>query len=352
MSRRTLASVVVALLLLALAVATALVPVSYVTMSPGQTVDVLAKSDGDNAVIDVRGHRTYPTEGDLRLTTVSVTNPSNEMPLAGVLGAWFDSTRAVYPRDAIYPPEESAEESEQQSSVEMVSSQDTAVAAALTELGYELPLQTEVLAVTDGSPADGKLRTRDRILEINGVRITRISQVSKAVQRTGVGQTATFEVRRGSDTRTVKMRAKASEDDPDTAVVGVQIGVGYDFPFDVRVRLSQDIGGPSAGLIFALGVYDTLTPGSLTGSNDIAGTGTITADGRVGPIGGIQQKIVAAVEAGASVFLVPAANCDSAQHADVRKDEIRLVKAPTMHSAVTSLKAYAADESADLPVCG
>jgi PDZ domain-containing protein len=350
MSRRTLASVVVACLLLALAVVAALLPVPYVTMGPGPTVNVLGKSD-DKPIIEVKGHRTYPTDGDLRLTTVSVTNPTRKVRLLGVLGAWFDGTRAVYPRDVVYPPDESAEESEQQSSVEMVSSQDTAIAAALTELGYKLPLQIEVLAVTKGSPAAGKLRTRDRIREVNGVRVTDAAQVSKAVQQTGVGKVATFVVRRGASTERVKVTAEAAPDDAKKAVVGVQIGTGYDFPFDVSVHLGENIGGPSAGLIFSLGVYDKLTPGALSGGKDIAGTGTIEADGRVGPIGGIQQKIVAAANRGAEIFLVPPDNCEAAQHADVKKGEIRLVKAATMHSAVESLEAYAADSSADLPAC-
>ena len=352
MSRRTLASAVVACLLLALASVAAFVPVPYVTMSPGPTVDVLAKGDGDKEIIAVSGHKTYPTKGDLRLTTVSVTNPAQKVHLVSVLGAWFDGTRAVYPRDVIYPPDKSAEESEQESSVEMVSSQDTSVAAALDELGYDLPLQIEVLAVTKGSPAEGKLRVRDKLREINGVRIRGVGSVTRAVQRSGVGKPATFVVRRGSADQTVTMTAEAAEDEPDKAVVGVQIGTGYDFPFDVSVRLSQDIGGPSAGLIFSLGVYDRLTPGALSGGSDVAGTGTITAAGRVGPIGGIQQKIVAAANAGAKIFLVPPDNCESAQSADVKEDEIKLVKAATLHSAVTSLKAYAADPSADLPACG
>ena len=350
MSRRTLASVLVACLLLALGGAALLLPVPYVTMSPGPTVNVLGDSGG-HSIVAVRGHHTYPTRGDLRLTTVSVTNPTRHVGLGEVLKAWFDGRRAVYPRDVIYPPDQSAQDVEQQSSVEMVSSQDTAIAAALTELGYKLPLQIEVLAVTKGSPADGKLRTRDRITQINGVPIRDVTQVTKANQRTGAGKTATVVVRRGGSTKTVKLTPKMS---PKTKkpVVGVQIGTGYDFPFDVSVRLSDDIGGPSAGLIFSLGVYDTLTPGSLTGGTDIAGTGTIDERGRVGPIGGIQQKIVAAADAGAKIFLVPPDDCGSAQHADVTKDQIRLVKAATMHSAVDSLRRYAKNPSADLPSCG
>jgi PDZ domain-containing protein len=326
-------------------------PVPYVTMSPGPTLDVLGRSGG-SPIIEVSGHRTYPTSGDLRLVTVSVTNPTSRLSLPQVMWAWFDRTRAVYPRDVIYPPSQSAQAVEQQSSVEMVSSQDTAVAAALTELGYHLPLRVEVLAVTHGSPADGRLKVRDRILRVNGVPIHRAVQVSGALQRTKPGQVATMVVRRDSSRRTVRIRTKASPDDPRHAVVGVEIGTGYDFPFRVDVRLNEDIGGPSAGLMFSLGVYDRLTPGSLTGGGDIAGTGTIDEHGHVGPIGGIQQKIVGAARAGAKIFFVPPANCESAKQADVSEGQIELVKAPTMHSAVQSLRAYRHDHSADLPSCG
>lgn len=350
MNRRSLASILVFGLLVVLLAVAALLPVPYVTMNPGPTVNVLGES-GNKPIIAVKGHQTYPTSGDLRLTTVSVTNPTHRIGLGEAMAAWFDGARAVYPRDVIYPPDQSAKDVQRESAVEMVSSQDTAVAAALNELGYDLPLQIEVLDVTAGSPADGKLKTRDRILQVNGQRISDVAQVTKAVQQSGVGRPARLVVRRGSETRTVTVTTKASPDDPKKAVVGVQIGTGYDFPFDVSVRLADEIGGPSAGLIFSLGVYDTLTPGSLTGGTDIAGTGTITAKGRVGPIGGIQQKIVAAADAGAKIFFVPPQNCDSALNADVKKDEIKLVKAPTMHSAVESLTAYAKNKNADLPAC-
>jgi PDZ domain-containing protein len=351
MNRRSLASLLVFSLLVLLLATAVFVPVPYVTEGPGPTVNVLGKPGG-KPIISVRGHQTYPTQGDLRLTTVSVTNPTHRIGLGEALAAWFDGARAVYPRDVIYPPDQSAEDVETQSAVEMVSSQDTAIAAALHELGYQLPLRVEIVDVTKGAPADGHLLTRDRVVKVNGQTITDVSQVSKAIQTSGVGKPATFVVRRDGAAKTVTITPTASADDPQKAAVGVQIQPGYDFPFDVAVRLADDIGGPSAGLIFSLGVYDTLTPGSLTGGTDIAGTGTITGKGRVGPIGGIQQKIVAAADAGAKLFLVPPDNCDDALHADVKKDEIRLVKATTMHSAVESLKTYARDKSADLPSCG
>ncbi|HYO41280.1 MAG TPA: PDZ domain-containing protein [Nocardioidaceae bacterium] len=350
MSRRTLASLLVACLLLALFSAAVLLPVPYVTMSPGPTVDVLGKR-ANRTIIEVDGHRTYPTEGELRLTTVEVTRPGRAVGLAETLGAWFDGARAVYPRDAIYPPEQSADDVEQQSVVEMADSQDLAIAAALTELGYRLPRTVTVSAVTKGSPADGRLRVEDRLQRVNGVAIRSSDQVTAAIQRSGVGQAAAFVVRRGGRTEQVPVTAEAAADDADRAVVGVQIKAGFDFPFDVSVRLGRKISGPSAGLIFSLGIYDLLTPGSLSGGTDIAGTGTIDEDGNVGSVGGIQQKIVAAREAGAKIFLVPPGNCRSALQADVRKDEIQLVKASTMHSAVESLESYARGEAADLPAC-
>ena len=350
MSRRTVSSILACVLLVVLFSAAAFLPVPYVTMSPGPTIDVLSERDGEE-IVQIAGEQTYPTEGDLRLTTVSVTGPGQELSLAEALAAWFDNTRAVYPRDVVYEPEQSEQEVRTESSVQMVSSQDTAIAAALSELGYELDVVTEVLAVTPDSPAEGKLEVRDKILKVNGTTIANATAVSRAIQKTGAGEPATFVVRRDGETKTVKVTAEASGEDPERAVVGVVVGEGYQFPFDVSVNISDDIGGPSAGLIFALAVYDRLTPGSLTDGVDVAGTGTITSEGDVGPIGGIQQKIVAADDAGAELFLVPPDNCDSALGAQVTEEEITLVRAPSLHSAVESIQAYAEDQNADLPSC-
>ena len=350
MTRRTLSSLLACGLLLVLVVAMAFLPVPYVTMSPGPTVDVLGDTKGE-PIIEVSGHRTFPTDGDLRLTTVSVTGPQQRLSLVAAMAAWFDGSRAVYPRDAIYEPDKTADDVETESSVAMVSSQDNAIAAALTELGYDVPVTTEILAVTKGSAAQGKLRVRDRVVSVNGQQVTSTAQVSRIIQRSGVGGDAEFVVRRAGALQRVTVTARASDDDPKKAVVGVVVGPGYEFPFEVAVNLSEDIGGPSAGLIFSLAVYDKLTPGALTAGVDVAGTGTIAEDGSVGPIGGIAQKIVAAADAGAELFLVPPDNCDSALGADVSEDEIRLVRAPTMHSAVESLQAYARNKSADLPRC-
>ena len=351
MSRRTTASILASVLLAVLFYVAATVPVPYVTMSPGPTVDVLAEVEGEE-IVQVDGHQRYDTEGRLELTTIKLTGPDQRVSLGEALTAWFDSSRAVYPKEAFYAPDESKQDVETQSSVQMVSSQDTAVAVALSELDYELDQVTEVLAVTPGSPAEGKLRVRDQLVSVNGTGVTGATDVAKLVRTTPAGEAATFVVRRNGDTRTVVVTPEPSEDDPDVPVVGVVVGPSYDFPFDVSVNIDERIGGPSAGLIFSLAVYDTLTPGALTGGAPVSGTGTIAEDGSVGPIGGIQQKIIAAAESGAELFLVPPDNCESAMTVGLDDEEMRLVKAPTMHSAVESIESYVADPDADLPTCG
>ena len=101
--------------------------------------------------------------------------------------------------------------------------------------------------------------------------------------------------------------------------------------------------------MFSLAIFDTLTPGSLTGDQVVAGTGTIDEEGKVGPIGGIQQKIVGAREDGAKLFLVPPDNCDDALGA--RNGDMRLVKAVTMHAAVQAIEKWVEDPDAKLPTC-
>src|SRR5680860_547299 len=281
MSRRTWSSILACVSLVILFGVAAFLPVPYVTMSPGPTLDVLAEINGDE-IVRVEGHRTFKTDGELELTTVSVTGPGQKLSLAEAMIAWFDRTRAVYPRDVVYLPEQSEEEARRESSVQMVSSQDTAIAAALTELGHNLPLVIEVLEVSKGGPAEDKLEIRDKLVSVNGKEIANANSVTKAIQKSGIGGKATFVVRRDGRTKTVTVTTEAASDEPDRAVVGVVVGQGYTFPFEVSVDLGDEIGGPSAGLIFALAVFDTLTPNALTDGVIVAGTGTIDADGSVG----------------------------------------------------------------------
>jgi PDZ domain-containing protein len=345
MSQRTRAGLL-ALCLLAVLWGTAVfVPLPYVTYYPGPTVDILAASDGDETV-QVTGHQAYYDDGELRMTTVYVSQPQERVSLPELLRAYFDPDAAVWPRSSVYGPHETDESSDRESAVAMVSSQDTAVAAALTELGEKVDPVVEVLDVTPGLPAEGRLKVRDVLLRVGGTEITEAQDVVDAVDGAAAGEPITFVVRRGDRRLTVDVTPEQVDGD---LRIGITPGVGFDFPFRVSVKISDSIGGPSAGLMMSLAIYDTLTPGSMTDGGDVAGTGSITPSGRVGPIGGIQQKIAAARDAGAELFFVPAENCDGIGGVD--PGDMRLARATTMHRAVETLAVWVADHDASLPTC-
>ncbi len=345
MSQRTLAGLLAVPALIALWVAAALLPVPFVTYEPGPTVDVLGDREGGE-IIDVQGRKTYRDDGQLRLTTVLVTQPETTVNLFAALGAWFDDDQAVYPYDAVYDEDETARDADLRSSLQMVSSQDSAIAAALSELDIDFQPVVEVLNVEKDRPAAGELELRDVILEVDGAKVEAAEDVGRLVAEKGAGEPIDFAVLRDGERMTVTIEA---EETPEGPRVGIVPGPGFMFPFEVSVRIPDSIGGPSAGLLFSLAIYDTLTPGSLTGGEAVAGTGTITAEGDVGPIGGIQQKIAASERDGAGLFLVPPDNCAEALDAPV--EGIRLARAATLHDARLAVEAWVEDPDADLPAC-
>lgn len=345
MSQRTVAGVVSLCLLAVLWGVAGLMPLPYVTYYPGPTVDVLATTDGEENVV-VSGHKAYRDDGELRLTTIYVDQPQEEVTLPRLLRAYFSPDAAVYPRWAVYAPEETDESRDRESEVQMVSSQDSAVATALTALGHDVETVVEVLDVAEDLPADGKLEVDDVLLRVGSTDITGPQDVVDAVDAAPVDEPLEFVVRRDGEEQTVLVTPREVAGDKR---VGITPGAGYTFPFDVRVTIGDNIGGPSAGLVIALAVYDTLTPGSLTGGGRVAGTGTIDEAGTVGPIGGIQQKIAGARDTGTELFLVPADNCDGVDGVD--PEGMRLARVASMTEALDAITAWVEDPGADLPTC-
>jgi len=278
-SQRTLAGIIAVPLLLALWVAALWLPLPYVTYAPGLTVDVLGQ-ERDQEIIQVSGAQTYRDDGQLRMTTVYVTQPEARVSLLQVMEAWISDEDAVYPYDSVYAPDETAEDADRESAVQMVSSQDEAVAVALEELGYDAEPVTKIQDVARGMPADGGLKVGDILLAVDGTPITQPQDVATVIEEAGSGRPLAFDIERDGEELTVEITPKQVEGAPR---VGIVPGPGYQFPFAVNVNIDPDIGGPSAGLMFSLAIYDTLTPGSLTGDEIVAGTGTIAADGSVGP---------------------------------------------------------------------
>lgn len=345
MTQRTVAALVAVPLVIALLVAAWTQPLPYVTYEPGLTVDVLAETEG-REIIEIDGQKTYRNDGELRMTTVFVSRPRAEIGLLELMTDWVSSEAAVYPYDAVYQPDETAEENETEGAVAMVSSQDSAVAVALEELGFDFEQAVAVLYVTPDAPADGELQVRDVFVRADGKAIESSEDLVQAIQGSPDGQPVVLEVLRDGEPREVTVTPEVVEG---RKQIGIRLGGGFKFPFDVQVNIDSNIGGPSAGLMFALGIYDTLTPGSLTDGRIVAGTGTIEPNGEVGPIGGIQQKIAGAEAAGAELFLVPPDNCADALGAE--NGDMRLVRAATMHTARKAIEAWVADDRTTLPSC-
>jgi PDZ domain-containing protein len=330
-----------------LALLSLVIRVPYVELVPGPVTNTLGKRSDGVPLITVTGRRTYPTSGHLDLTTVGVSGgPDSELSAAQALAGWFQPHAAVVPQDAVFPPGESQKVVEQQNTRQMVDSQQDAISAALTSL--KVPFRTEVLvgAVEKGTPADGQLRVGDELRAVDGTAVTSAQALRTLISRRTPGQLVRVTVDRNGVVRQLSIRTAADRQDPKRAIIGVATAERAKPPFTVTINL-KDVGGPSAGLMFALGIIDTLTPGQLNGGKHIAGTGTITTDGTVGPIGGIAQKVVAARDAGASVFLTPVANCRAA--ASNRPAGLTLVRVATLSEALDRLAAIRAGRP--VPTC-
>ncbi|MFH8250360.1 PDZ domain-containing protein [Microbacterium sp. B2969] len=289
-------------------------PTAYVIQRPGpvyNTLGTAANADGENVpLISVDGAQTYETAGALDLLTVQVVGNRERTPSWFELAtAWFDPTKAVLPIDAVFPADQTTEQRNEESSAMMVDSQKEATAAALKQLGYDVQTRIAVHSFTKDSAAEGALQAGDVILQLDGTPITSGDQLRGLVQEAG-GAPVELLIERGGEQLTVTVQPKQTEVQGETLwLLGITLLSDYDFPIDVTIQLNN-VGGPSAGMMFALGIIDTLTPGELNGGQKVAGTGTISADGTVGPIGGIRQKLWGAVGAGADWFLAPESNCD------------------------------------------
>ncbi|WP_228982313.1 PDZ domain-containing protein [Streptomyces sp. DH12] len=359
MPRRTVTMLAATLSLIALLCAGVLIPVPYSEMSPGPTVNTLGDARGE-PVLRISGHETYPTSGHLNMTTVRVTGAEYRMNLVEAVAGWLAEDAVVVPHDTLYPDGKTAEQSTQENAEEFSQSQESARVAALRQLDIPVSARVVVSSVQKDSPAEGRLHAGDVIKTVDGTPVRDPQDVAKIVTKRRPGKPVAFTIvpakdaaaaekagRAPTTTETVTVPTKRAPD-ADRAIVGIQAGRDHTFPFAIDIKL-EDVGGPSAGLMFALGIVDKLTPGALTGGRFVAGTGTIDDTGKVGPIGGIEMKLVGAREAGARYFLTPAANCPSA--ATATPEGLTLIKVDTIADAVKSLEKVRKGDTAGLPAC-
>jgi PDZ domain-containing protein len=338
MSRRTATLTVAACGVAAALVVASAVRVPYVALLPGPTLNTLG-SAGKDPLIQISGHRTYPTTGHLNLVTVSyIGGPGSRFNVFAALRAWLSPHEAVVPQEEIFTPGQSQQQVSKQDTEEMVNSQQTAEVAALCQLNIKFSVIDTVQSTVKDLPAAGVLRRGDVIQAVDGVPVTCKADASTLIKRHAPGTALNLTVGRDGTSRTLRVGTRKVSGQ---AVVGVSISESFRFPFSVKINISN-IGGPSAGLMFALGIIDKLTPGDLTKGQFIAGTGEIRANGEVDPIGGIQQKMAGARAAGATVFLTPAANCQDA--AGAVPPGMRLIKVSSLSGALSALSALEAGQ--------
>jgi Lon-like protease len=304
-SRRVRTLVVGGVLFVVLAIVAFTLPVPYVILGPGPTINTLGKF-GTQQVITISGRNANKTSGNLNLTTVSIS--TGRVSVFQALEGWLAGDQVVVPRETIYPPGQTQQQVAAQDSEDFSDSQDNAEGAAFCELKY--PEYFGVLGVaTDLKPA-GALKIGDRLLTLDGRAINTPTTLQSVLATLTPGAKAHVVVSRNGVTTPVTLTLLP----PATGKKGARMGIivantCYAQNFTVKIGLNDEIGGPSAGMMFALGIIQELGPTDLTGGRFVAGTGTIDLDGTVGPIGGIALKMIAARRAGATLFLAPAGNC-------------------------------------------
>jgi len=345
MSRRTATLLIAGLGVLACLVVVLALPVPYVALIPGPTYNTLGPLNG-KPVIQISGHPTYPAAGHLNMVTVSyIGGPGASPPftILAALQAWLSPHEAVVPQQELFPTGKTPQQVVKQDTEQMANSQQTAQAAALCQLGITFTTNDTVTGTIKGLPAAGHLRRGDIIRAVDGKTVTCHDTATSLIEARPAGSRVKLTISEKGKTRNISLRTASYGGQP---VIGVYVAESFTFPFKVTINIGK-VGGPSAGLMFALAIIDKITPANLTGGKFIAGTGEIQADGAVQPIGGIQQKMAAARAAGATVFLAPAGNCQDTSGAVPRG--LRIVKVSSLRGAIAALKAL--KEGHAVPTC-
>jgi Lon-like protease len=337
MSRRVRTLLVSAALFVVLLILAMTLPVPYVVLTPGPTCNTLSTCDGEQ-VIKITGTPLRKTSGNLNLTTVAYS--TGKLTIFDALRGWLQSDQVVVPRSSLFPPGQTTQQVNKQNANDFSQSQDSAVVAAACEQGY--PRAFGVLSVLPDGASHGILEPGDVLKTVAGKPADSYAKLKAILSTETPGTTVPVVVRRNtSPTQGTTERVSVKLGAPPKGAHGASLGITVPptpeclAPYQVELGLNDQIGGPSAGMMFALGILDKVSE-NLTNGKFIAGTGTIDPTGTVGPIGGIQLKMIAARDAGATLFLAPKGNC-----ADVRgaiPSGLQVVKVSTLHGAVSALR--------------
>jgi PDZ domain-containing protein len=310
-----------------------LLPVPYVAQVPGPTFNTLGNIDG-SPIITVDGRSKNTTRGNLNLTTVGVSRAG--LSLVEAVKGWFDPEISVVPEESVYPPDQTPDKTRQANRQAFLTSEQAAESAALGHLGY--PKKVVVQQLSAGSASQGQLAVGDAIDSLDGHPTATSDALTTALSAVPGGTQVSIGYTRLGKPGTATVTTKAATGTRKGSLLGVAVRDTPYAPFRIGIHVA-DVGGPSAGLMLTLGVLDLVGSTDLTHGKVIAGTGTIDADGKVGPIGGIPLKMVAARKLGAVLFLVPADNCAEAKAA--ASPGFPLAKVASLDDALKALNDFA-----------
>lgn len=353
-SRRAAVALLLVVLMVAAVAILNLVNVPKVIYRPGPAYDALGEVNGTD-VISIQGLDTYPTSGALDFTTITLSGgPRFPVSAWEWLGAQFDSSSAIADEADVFPDDVTADKVREQNLELMTASQQQASVVALRAIGEDVPEEVKVAQVLVDAPADGVLSVNDHIVAVGGTAIKTPDQLREVLQDVTAGDEADFTIVRDGKTLNIPVPTKKQTDtaaDGTTSsrtIIGIYPASDFELPYDITVN-AGNVGGPSAGLMFTLAIYDSITPGELTGGHNFAGTGTINSEGDVGPIGGIAQKMIGAHNAGADYFLAPADNCPAVK--GNIPEGLKVAKVATFDEARDVVEAVGKDPKAQLPQC-
>lgn len=324
-----------------------LIQLPVAILRPGPAQDTLGKVGG-KPIIDISGHPTYPTTGSLDFTTVSLAGgPQYPVSIWQWAQAHLDGDAEVGSASDYFPKGVTGKQVEQQGAADMADSQQTAQVLALRTAGIAVPETISVGLLTPGSPAQKQLKVKDIVRSIEGKPLNRLGDAQQILDKIKAGSVVTVAVTRAGKPMTLRVSTLASSQGKG-ARLGFYPVPNYTLPFKVDVN-PGDVGGPSAGAMFTLAIYDKITPGALTGGRKIAGTGTIAEDGTIGPIGGIRQKMIGAKNIGATFFLAPVSDCSEARgHVP---SGLTVVRVGTFSESLNAVKRIGTGKAAGLPTC-
>ena len=334
MTRQTWTAFASAIVFVGLAILLVVVPVPFVSWTPGGARNTLGNV-GNEPIIKVQGIQTYPTTGQLDMTIIQITPADGRLSLPQALLTYWLPHRDTLPRDSVYAPGKSAAQVEAEDADLMETAQDDAVVAALRADDLPVAEMPVIYSVTVGGPAHKLLLPGDLVVAVDGVATPDEESVGRLIREHRVGEQVRFVVLRKRVRTDVTVTTAQSTAQPGVPIVGITLSTGYRYEPQISFDLGQRIGGPSAGLVFALAIYDKITEGPLLEGRHVAGTGQITPNGDVGAIGGIQEKIASAEKDGATVFVFPAANCDDLAGV---KTKMTLIDVATLREAVDALQ--------------